>query len=263
MSRNNFVISPTRQLFASTNEPELHHTSNQHSLYRGADLRLPPDLLQYGQQQHQTQSFQSSSNHNSSSSTGSNTSTVITDHRNQSYTSSGVNSNSINRCTYMYSDGGTGSGSGSEHSERDNKYLAYTPIDEPDLRIYHNDIVKKPSNSYAVLNSTLTLTASRSSANKRIIESPTSIRSANMYELTQSSAISNPNYSSKHMTKTNPVFFSGSTVAVDSATATTSSSPSPKVVSNNHCKLKQSVVRTSSSSYSFLPAGYQHQDNFL
>lgn len=276
-SQNRCIMSPTRKLFASANEQQQQqhqlHDSNQQSLQRHADSRLPPDLLQYGQQHHSL-SYQHNAQNNSIYNSIDGTSTESLDnHRNQINTNNGVITTNKKRSTFI------ADRIVENDDDDDNKFLSYAPDDEPelpDLRIYHDDNVKKPSKSYAVLHSKLTSSLSKSTS-KRMIEQPSSNR--NIYEISPSSTIiSNTNFSSKHFTKPNAAFLSGSgsvmagEIATTSTIASSSRSSSPKIISNNtsgssitavnaNCKLRQSVVRTSSS-YNFLPTGY-HPDNFL
>lgn len=273
--------SPCRQQqYAFANEQTHTHLS---SVQRHIDSRLPPDLLPYGQ--HQSLVLQSSSLKNSSSSsTGSSTSTAILDHRNPAY-HCGTNSGSSGSGS-----GGSGSmsaGSGSrfaatftytddrlsenldDDDENDTQqlFVRRTPIEEPDLRIYSDNIIKT-TKSYAKLNSpsptstTATTSSSSSKAATNTVISTTKQMSlsthrptTNIYELTPASAILNTNYSVKHFNKSNA-----------SKLSTLQMNPVSNAIDNDsaaNCKPRQSVVRTSPS-FSFLSTGYnQQQDNFL
>lgn len=270
--------SPCRQQqYAFASEQTHTHLSG---VQRHTDSRLPPDLLPYGQ--HQSLVLQSSSLKNSSSSsTGSSTSTAILDHRNPAYHCSTNNGSSGS------GSGGSGSmstGSGSrfaaaftytddrlsEHLDDDDEndtqqlFVRRTPIEEPDLRIYSDNIIKT-TKSYAKLNSpspTTTTTATASKAATNTVISTTKQMSlnthrptTNIYELTPASAILNTNYSVKHFNKANA-----------SKMSTLQMNPVSNAIDNDstvNCKPRQSVVRTSPS-FSFLSTGYnQQQDNFL
>ncbi|XP_031625498.1 uncharacterized protein LOC116342137 [Contarinia nasturtii] len=256
------IGSPTsRQMFASANE-QSHHHQYQTMQRHHTDSRLPPDLLPYGQ--HQSLVLQSSLKNSSSSSTGSSTSTAILDHRIQTHSGNNNNNNSIssggssNRYAFAYTDDRLSEHLDDDDDESDMQlFVRHTPIEEPDLRIYHNDnVMTKTSKSYAKLNSpSPTTTATAIASNKLTPSNPH--RTTNIYELTPASAILNTNYSGgKHFTKTNS----------SKMTSTLQMNPVTKVMENDggmNCKPRQSVVRTSPS-FSFLSAGYnQQQDNFL
>lgn len=263
------IGSPSRQMFASANEQSLQH-HHQQTMQRHTDSRLPPDLLAYGQ--HQSLVLQSSLKNSSSSSTGSSTSTAILDHRIQTTHNGNNNSNSsgCNRFAFAYTDDRLSENLDDEDdTDMQQLFARHTPIEEPDLRIYHNDnVITKTSKSYGKLNSpspTISTHSTMLSTNKLTAANPIH-RTTNIYELTPASAILNTSYSSsssssnntgKHYTnKTNPTKMS-----------TLQMNPVTKVIDNNessvNCKPRQSVVRTSPS-FSFLSTGYnQQQDNFL
>lgn len=253
------VGSPSRQTYAFANEQSLHQTLQRHT-----DSRLPPDLLSYGQ--HQSLVLQNSLKNSSSSSTGSSTSTAILDQRNQTHNgNNNSNSSGSSRFAFTYTDDrlrehlNDDDNDDYDDDESDMQLFArHTPIEEPDLRIYHNDnIITKTSKSYAKLNSPSPTISTHSvmATNKLTASNPH--RTTNIYELTPASAILNANYNTgKHSGKTNP----------SSKMSTLQMNPVTKVVDSDggiNCKLRQSVVRTSPS-FSFLSTGYnQQQDNFL
>lgn len=252
MSTSSDVIgSPSRNHYVSVNE----HTQHQHTLQRHTDSRLPPDLLPYGQ--HQSLVLQSSLKNSSSSSTGSSTSTAILDHRNPGFNGN-TNSSSNNRfAAFTYNDDRL-----SEHLDDDDMqqlFARHTPIEEPDLRIYHNDNLIKTTKSYTKLNSPSPTTISTNSMAQCLTKMTMTTnphRTTNNYELTPASTILNPNFNVKHFNKSNP-----------SKTPTLQMSTVTKVIDGDNgtinCKPRQSVVRTSPS-FSFLSTGYnQQQDNFL
>lgn len=268
------IGSPSRQTYALSNEQSMHH---QQTMQRHTDSRLPPDLLAYGQ--HQSLVLQSSLKNSSSSSTGSSTSTAILDHRIQS-THNGNNSNSnssgSNRFAFAYTDDRLSENlddDDDDETDMQQLFVRHTPIEEPDLRIYHNDnVLGKTSKSYAKLNSpspTISTHSMMSTTNKLPAANPTH-RTTNIYELTPASAILNTSYSSSSS--------SNSRADIGKHYATGKTNPSktstlqqmhPKVTkmldndSSVNCKPRQSVVRTSPS-FSFLSTGYnQQQDNFL
>lgn len=246
-------------------------------MQRHTDSRLPPDLLPYGQ--HQSLVLQSSSlKTSSSSSTGSSTSTAILDHRNPAYNGTnnvgggggGTSVGSSNRfaAAFTYTDDRL-SENLDEDDENDTQqlFVRRTPIEEPDLRIYHSDNPIKTTKSYAKLNSpsppsSATATAATKASTNSVISTTkqTSLSThrpiTNIYELTPASAILNTNYSVKHFNKSNA-----------SKMSTLQMNPVSNAIDNENsivnCKPRQSIVRTSPS-FSFLSTGYnQQQDNFL
>lgn len=146
-----------------------------------------------------------------------------------------------------------------------NCFVRRTPIEEPDLRIYHSDNIIKTTKSYAKLNSpspptatTITTTNSMISTTKQQTPLLSTHRPiTNIYELTPASAIlHNTNYSVKHFNKSNA-----------SKMSTRQMNPVSNAINDTdgsvNCKPRQSIVRTSPS-FSFLSTGYnQQQDNFL
>lgn len=257
--------SPCRQQqYAFANEHTHPHLS---TVQRHTDSRLPPDLLPYGQ--HQSLVLQSSSLKNSSSSsTGSSTSTAILDHRNNGGNGSGsggsgsISAGSSNRfaAAFTYTDDRLSENlDDDDENDTQQLFVRRTPIEEPDLRIYHSDNIIKTTKSYAKLNSpspttTITTTNSVISTTKQTLMS-THRPITNIYELTPASAILNTNYSVKHFNKSNA-----------SKMSTLQMNPVGNAIDNDstvNCKPRQSVVRTSPS-FSFLSTGYnQQQDNFL
>lgn len=269
-----------------------HHQQQQHTI----DARLPPDLLPYGQ--HQSLALQSSLKNSSSSSTGSSTSTAILDHRiNQTSYNNGNGNN--NRFAYTFTDDLSESYHDDDEDDDvddDNvvdateqniqqMFLRQTPIEEPDLRIYHNDSLiptktiattSTLTKSYGKLNSQSVSTqpsptmssAMMNTTNKLTSAIPThrTIATKNIYELTPASAILNAtkNNGKQHLNRP----FNSNTLKAQPTMA------SKTMDGNNHsvsagsgggvnCKPRQSVVRTSPS-FSFLSTGYnQQQDNFL
>lgn len=242
-------------MYAAINE-QSHQLA---TLQRHTDARLPPDLLPYGQ--HQSLVLQNSLKNSSSSSTGSSTSTAILDHRNQIYNgnnSSNSNSTASNRFAFAYTDDRLNEHLTDDDDENDMQQLfrRHTPIEEPDLRIYHNDI--KTTKSYAKLNSpSPTISTNSVIGTNKLTTSAMPHRTTNIYELTPASTILNTNYSAKQFNKINPT-----------KTSTLQMNPVTKAIDNHdngsvNCKPRQSVVRTSPS-FSFLSTGYnQQQDNFL
>lgn len=248
------IGSPSRHQYASAAEQAQHH----HTLQRHTESRLPPDLLPYGQ--HQSLVLQSSLKNSSSSSTGSSTSTAILDHRNPGYNGSN-NGNGNNRyATFAYTDDRLSENLDDDDDENDMQqlFVRHTPIEEPDLRIYHHDNLIKTTKSYAKLNSPSPTIATNSMTiglNKMTMAANPH-RTTNSYELTPASTILNTNYGVKHYNKSNPT-----------KTPSLQMNPVTKVMENDNgavnCKPRQSVVRTSPS-FSFLSTGYnQQQDNFL
>lgn len=258
------------------------HTSNHQTLQRHAvpDARLPPDLLSYGQ--HQSLALQSSLKNSSSSSTGSSTSTAILDHRIiQTSYNNGTNTNhstngdrSNNRFPYNslfcdelsenYHDNVDG-----DDDDVQQLFLRHTPIEEPDLRIYHTDsMMKKASTTtatmpkYGKLNSSSpTMSSANIITTNKLSSAFPSYRSPNIYELTPASTILNTSYNNNNAKHLNRPFSSNTLKAQPTITATTSTQPNRPTDPN--CKLRQSVVRTSPS-FSFLSTGYNQQhDNFL
>lgn len=269
--------SPSRQQqYAFASEQTHTHLSG---VQRHTDSRLPPDLLPYGQ--HQSLVLQSSSLKNSSSSsTGSSTSTAILDHRNPAYhcsTNNGSSSGSGSggsmstgsgsrfAAAFTYTDDRLSENLDDDDDEHDTQqlFVRRTPIEEPDLRIYSDNIIKT-TKSYAKLNSpspTTTTTATSKAATNTVISTTKQMSlsthrpTTNIYELTPASAILNTNYSVKHFNKSNA-----------SKMSTLQMNPVSNAIDNDstvNCKPRQSVVRTSPS-FSFLSTGYnQQQDNFL
>lgn len=253
------IRSPNRHQYAMSGNEQIQ---NSHTLQRHTDSRLPPDLLPYGQ--HQSLVLQSSLKNSSSSSTGSSTSTAILDHRNPAYNGNNNGSgNGSNRfAAFTYTDDRL-----SEHLDDDDDddesdmqqlFVRHTPIEEPDLRIYHHDnVIKTTNKSYAKLNSpSPTISTNSIIGTNKTTMSANLHRTANSYELTPASTILNTcNYSVKHFNKTNA-----------SKAPTLQMNPVNKAMDNDsgkNCKPRQSVVRTSPS-FSFLSTGYnQQQDNFL
>lgn len=272
------ILSPTRQIYVSATD----HATNHQTLQRHAvpDARLPPDLLSYGQ--HQSLVLQSSLKNSSSSSTGSSTSTAILDHRiipsshnNGTNTNNSTNADrSGNRFPYIFCD----ELSENYHDNVDGNdddiqqlFLRQTPIEEPDLRIYHTDsMIKKASTTtaatatmpkYGKLNSSSpTMSSANITTTNKLSSAFPSYRSPNIYELTPASTILNTNYNNnaKHLNRP----FNSNTLKAHPTTAKTSTTQPNRPMDPN-CKLRQSVVRTSPS-FSFLSTGYnQQQDNFL
>lgn len=243
------ILSPSRQLYTLANE---HSQQHQSTIQRHTDSRLPPDLLPYGQ--HQSLVLQSSLKNSSSSSTGSSTSTaILQDHRNHT-------TNGTNRFAFYTDDRLSETFDDDDDDETDMQqlFVRHTPIEEPDLRIYHNDnVLTKASKSYGKLNSpspTITTNSVMAATNKLTPSNPH--RTTNIYELTPASAILTPNYGPKQFGKANA-----------SKSSTLQRNAVAKVIDNDssvNCKPRQlqSVVRTSPS-FSFLSTGYNQQDNFL
>lgn len=254
------------------------HVSNNQTLQRHPvpDARLPPDLLSYGQ--HQSLVLQNSLKNSSSSSTGSSSSTAILDHRiiqtsynNGTNTNSSTNADrSSNRFPYIFCD----ELSENYHDNVDGNdddiqqlFLRQTPIEEPDLRIYHTDsIIKKASTSttvtmpkYGKLNSSSpTMSSANITATNKLSSAFPSYRSPNIYELTPASTILNTNYNNNGNHFNRPINSNALKAQPTTATPTQFNRPM-----DPNCKLRQSVVRTSPS-FSFLSTGYnQQQDNFL
>lgn len=256
------IGSPNRHMYAIANEQSHHQSTTLQRL--NADARLPPDLLPYGQ--HQSLVLQSSLKNSSSSSTGSSTSTAILDHRNQTYngnnSSNSTNSTttSSNRFAFAYTDDRLNEHLSDDDDDDDDTdmqqlFVRHTPIEEPDLRIYHNDILT--TKSYTKLNSpSPTISTNSAIGSNKLTTAMQHGRTTNIYELTPAATILNTNYSAKQFNKINP-----------SKTSTRQINAVTKVIDNDNssvnCKPRQSVVRTSPS-FSFLSTGYnQQQDNFL
>lgn len=244
--------SPTRHTYTTAAS-----TALEHPLQRSSDSRLPPDLLPYGQHHHQQSILHTPGTlkTSSSSSTGSSSSTVIFDHRNGT-------------CN-----GGSSAGSNSRIT-----------VEEPDLRIYHNDAFmnagggggggagKSYGSKKAMAMSPSPTTSSHRSFNAHKMPTTTSPvplgahtkqpvpitasasatttlphRTKLVYELTPSAQIlNNASYNTLHSHRHLPSATNGS-----------------GTMGGVQCKARQSVVRTSPS-FSFLSAGYnQQQGNFL
>lgn len=267
------IGSPSRQMFATANEQSHHH---QQTIQRHTDSRLPPDLLAYGQ--HQSLVLQSSLKNSSSSSTGSSTSTAILDHRiqtthnnnNNNSTSTNSNSSGSNRFAFAYTDDRLSENlDDDDETDMQQLFVRHTPIEEPDLRIYHNDnVLAKTSKSYAKLNSpSPTISTHSMMATNKLTASNSTHRTTNIYELTPASAILNTSYSSSSGgNNTGIVGKHYAHKSNASKMSTLQMNPVSKVIDNDssvNCKPRQSVVRTSPS-FSFLSTGYnQQQDNFL
>lgn len=266
---NNVILSPTRHIYVpATDHPSNHQTLQRHA---ASDARLPPDLLSYGQ--HQSLVLQSSLKNSSSSSTGSSTSTAILDHRTiqTSYNNGTNTNNSINtdrsNIRFPYNSIFCDDIVDGDDEDVQQLFLRQTPIEEPDLRIYHTDsMMNKPLTTtatmpkYGKLNSSSpTMSSANITTTNKLSPAFPSYRNPNIYELTPASTILNTNYinNAKHL---NPRPFNSNTLKSKPTTATTIQPNRPM---DPNCKLRQSVVRTSPS-FSFLSTGYnQQQDNFL
>lgn len=285
------------------------HQQQRHQL--ASNARLPPDLLPYGQ--HQSLALKNSLNNSSSSGSSgcsSGGSTVIIDHRTQTYSSSSSKydayaasyDDDINDAMKIRSDDDIGIDDVDSDSGRllysSERHLIRRPSDEPDLRIYHHDIVggiiasssggnsMRSSSSpkpFSLLGSSCTTTMTIASGKTTTLLPSHRFKN---YELSSSAAAvtSMPAAvtataptaigSNKH---NNYSFYSNGTTACSTlvmASSKQAAAPmqtSPKSTASEsignasaaNCKPRQSIVRTSPS-FSFLSTGYhQQQDNFL
>lgn len=251
-SPNGVIASPTRQIYAS-NEPQLHNQMQQrqqpHQLQPTLDTRLPPDLLPYAQHQVYNGSL------NNSSSSGSSTATTILEHRHPSYSST---ENAF--ATYT----------NSEINETDQELSS--AIDEPDLRIYHNDSFTSSTSALTtgkVFGFGSAMTTTIATGKTTTTSLTLSKRTAN-YELASTST----NCSTNSFSKSSQPFYSSTIAGNQSSTSNLLPHQSP-LLSHSvkatadynggtmHWKPRQSIVRASPS-FSFLSTGYnQQQDNFL
>lgn len=288
---------------------QMHHQSLQQHQQRhqiASNARLPPDLLPYGQ--HQSLTLKNSLNNSSSCSSGSSSggSTVIIDHRTQTYISNnkydayaasydddiidGITMNNV----AIVDDDDDNDGTDPNDSGRlflSEKHLIRRPSDEPDLRIYHHDIVGSiGTNSVSSMKSTtsqkpFSLLGSSSTTTMTIASGKTttllpSHRFKNYDFMTSPTpqTITTKNNNNNNYPFYNNMCNMGSTTT---STAMIMTSSPQAVIASTHsnlkssesvsnasapttnCKLRQSIVRTSPS-FSFLSTGYhQQQDNFL
>lgn len=254
--------SPTRHLY--TTPTTTTEQTIERPLHRSADSRLPPDLLPYGQHHQTILHTPGTLKNSSSSSTGSSSSTVLFDHR----SGSSCNGSSNSRIAFAVSDNSSDLHSidGNDVNTDTQIYLRSTIIEEPDLRIYHNDtfinvgkMYGKKVGAMSSSSSPSPTTSSRSFGSHKFPMTTATVtataappitttlphRTKITYELTPSAQIlNNANYSTLH-THRNVVNAAGAGGG------------------GVMCKARQSVIRTSPS-FSFLSAGYnQQQGNFL
>lgn len=309
---NGVMASPTATRF-NTGEHQLHnHMQHHQSVLQQqqrhhqmpSNARLPPDLLPYGQ--HQSLALTNSLNNSSSSGSSSGGSTVIIDHRTQTYSSNNkyeayaasYDDDVIDAMKNMGKDtddgrdddlddgdfGGGCSGSGDSDSSRlflSEKHSIRRPSDEPDLRIYHHDIVVGGANNsiksttspkpFSLLGSSCTTTMTIASGKTTTLLPSHRFKN---YEL--STTVTTPAATTIPSKNNNYPFYNNGTMAGSTVVVTTSthqavptmqthfkSTESSSNTSTANCKPRQSIVRTSPS-FSFLSTGYhQQQDNFL
>lgn len=265
-----------------------HHPQQRQQL--ASNARLPPDLLPYGQ--HQSLALKNSLNNSSSSGSSgcsSGGSTAIVDHRTQTYSSN----NKYEAYAASYDDDvinamkniGNDNVDGDSDSGRlflSEKHLIRRPSDEPDLRIYHHDIVGaigcSGSNSmkmtatqkpFGLLGSSCSTTMTIASGKTTTILPSHRFKNYELSSTPSATTITSKN--NNNYSFTNNSTMAGSTLVMTSSshalTSMQSNLKSTESFSNAsapHCKQpRQSIVRTSPS-FSFLSAGYhQQQDNFL
>lgn len=277
------------------NQMQYHQSPQQQHQQR--HQRLPPDLLPYGQ--HQSLAQKNSLNSSGSSGSSSGGSTVIIDHRTQTYSSNSSNSNNKYE-TYVDDDGCIDDMENIGNNENDNddgdndsgkllflseKHLIRRPSDERDLRIYHHDIVggigigSSASNSmklttsqksFGLLGASCTTTTTMTIASGKTTTLLPSHRFKNNYELSSMSS-SPPSLTSSSTTTTMPnkhnlyPFYNPNPMA----------SSQQSIVASTHSNLKLtsesvSVASTAnckprqsivrtSPSFSFLSNGYHQQ----
>lgn len=297
---NGVMASPTATRLNSEhqllNQMQHHQSLQLHQRHQTASNapRLPPDLLPYGQ--HQSLALKNSLNNSSNSSGGSGSgsgsssggSTVIIDHRTQTYSSN----NKYEPYTASYDDdvidamrsiGCEDDDGGDSDSGR-----LFLSDDEPDLRIYHHDIVggigtigSTANNSmkstatpkpFSLLGSSCTTTMTIASGKTTTLLPSHRFKN---YELsTPSSATTHPSKNNNYPFYNNGTIAGSTGVVMTSAQQAvvasmhsnfkaTESVGSTSTTAAANCKPRQSIVRTSPS-FSFLSTGYhQQQDNFL
>lgn len=298
-SPNGVMASPTTVRLNSEHQllnqmhhhQSLPHHQQQQRHQLASNARLPPDLLPY--EQHQSLALKNSLNNSSSSgSSGSSSggSTVIIDHRTQTYSSN----NKYEAYAASYDDDvinamkivGNDDVDGDSDSSRlflSEKHLIRRPSDEPDLRIYHHDIVggigsigggnsiktttsQKP---FGLLGSSCSTTMTIASGKTASLLPSHRFKNYELSSTPSATTITSKN--NNNYPFTNNSTMAGSTLVMTSSshalTSMQSNLKSTESFSNAsapHCKQpRQSIVRTSPS-FSFLSAGYhQQQDNFL
>lgn len=288
-SPNRIMASPTTIRLNSEHQllnQMQHHQSLPHHHHHA---RLPPDLLSYGQ--HQSLALKNSLNNSSSSGSSgcsSGGSTVIIDHRTQTYSSNNkyevyaatYDDDVINTMKNIGNDNVDGDSSDSGRLFLSEKHLIRRPSDEPDLRIYHHDIVGSSGSSnsmkttatqkpFGLLGSSCSTTMTIASGKTATLLPSHRFKNYELSSMPSAMAITSKN--NNNYPFTNNSTMAGSTLVMTSSshalTSMQSNLKSTESFSNAsaaHCKQpRQSIVRTSPS-FSFLSAGYhQQQDNFL